>query len=203
MSHSLPFFLGSSFRCATCWSTALLVMALGFQAGCQGEELSVVEPSARLIESTTALQLYVGQQQERIIEVENDGPIPVTIELELSSSSESASAWVVQDGLQVRPGEVQQLLVGLEAVTPGFTRVELTMSHNGESLTTGALLVDVQAPPSCDDDNLCTEDAFDVAIGSCIHRPARQGQSCDDDNLCVQDAALPPKMQASGQSESS
>ena len=42
---------------------AILVTTFG-TFGCQGDDVAVVEPSARMQESATAIQMYVGQQQQ-------------------------------------------------------------------------------------------------------------------------------------------
>ena len=170
--------------CTLLGVSALLV------AGCEGETVASARVSAALVERDHVLQLYAGQHRQVALDVVNTGDVPLQLHLDLAESSASAEVGVVQDGLDANPGQQTQLVVSLAALAPGYSAFAFDVRDgaDGDVLAQGGLYVDVQEPPSCDDDNACTEDVFDLAKGVCTNLPSRQGQSCGGGNLCVDNA---------------
>jgi len=83
------------------------------------------------------------------------------------------------------PDEVLALTVRFAPIALGVVNGAIVVRSdavNAPTLSVALRGVGV-APPSCDDDNVCTDDAFDVLLGACIHTAAEG--TCDDGSSCT------------------
>lgn len=173
------------------WCFGLLLVAT--VAACDGCEINEgttpIAPALR-IESVELGSVYRGFPINFSLELENPGR--AAVRLDDIRFSEPEFSVLVPFPLAVDPGETVRLQVLFLASTStplgAFTsRVAIDSDLGvGANATVGDIRATVFDVPSCDDDNPCTDDAFDVAQGlpGCTHTPIENGP-CDDGNACT------------------
>lgn len=75
--------------------------------------------------------------------------------------------------LQLSPLSAGEKRATLRVTATDFEPVEIALSGTGEDA------------PECDDENVCTDDAFDFATERCRSRPIAFPLVCDDENACT------------------
>lgn len=119
----------------------------------------------------------VGSQARKEVRLTNDGNTPLTLQdWDVTGASFSADAPL---RTRLDSGESVVMAVWFSAMQAG--RAEGTLAVRSSSNPV-LVLLEGHAETSCDDDNVCTEDALAVD-GACAHTPANG--ACDDHSICT------------------
>jgi len=178
----------------------LAAVASAAIAGCEGcgpnpdgysTLVPLLTPSARTVDFGAA---WVGRDAIREIVLDNSGGAPATLD-----------ARVVGDGafslVSIAPptlagGAELTLSLRFAPVIEGSMSGTLVVESDAENAPRieVALIGAARTPPDCDDDNECTDDAFDYDVGECVYafpdRACGTGDPCLSDGRCVEGRCL-------------
>jgi hypothetical protein len=165
-------------------SSVSLIAALAI-AGCDGCDVSSV---SELVPALTADPLtldfgevYAGARPTLALALRSTGNTPARVlDLEL------AAPFFVDEGGPgpIAVGETETLVIAFAPEEAGVASGALRIDTNAEDALQIALAGFALPPLECDDDNDCTDDAFDPDLGACLHAP-RDGEICDDGSACT------------------
>lgn len=179
-------------------AAALLLVATlaGACDACDGERFATLVPL--ITPSADALALgptYVGATDSRAISLRSAGTAPLTLgAVRLEGDASLALRGSAAGTLQ--PGDTKALEVTFTPVAPGAFTATLVVESDAENdpeLRVAVTAVALAQEP-CDDDNECTVESFDPALGRCVTTfvsgPCDDGSACTTDDRCLDGACV-------------